>query len=277
MNHSFISAAGTMFALQQKLDNISNNLANMDTVGFKRSEVNFQNLLTDLTAQPDGFKLQGRMTPLGFQEGWGAKTGSVQLHMEQGPIKETGQSLDMAIQGDALFEVSVPAGINSSQTAWTRSGDFSLSINPNNPATMNLTTKDGYLLKGANGQPIQIPAGSDIKVDASGNITAYRAGQSTQVGQLKLMHVIRPDMLTKLGDNLYGTASTVANQNNILQAMTQPSNWGVSIQQGALEQSNVNVSDEMLQLIEVQRAYELNAKALNSADVMMNLANTMRA
>lgn len=287
MNHSMINAMVSMSSLQQKLDVIANNMANTGTVGFKRKEATFEDILTNIKSQPPGFQKEGRLSPPGFNQGWGAKLSLVQLNMEQGPLKETGVDSDMAIEGNGLFEIehiTVDAnGNNVTNIAYTRDGSFDLVVNPDDPDNLYLATKAGDYVRGTDNLPIRVPAGNGYKmaVSAEGVVTAYKPGDTEateEVGQLKLLRVIRPQYLEQTGDNLFAIAPGT-NVGDVLQdanAATELENKP-TVRQGFLEQSNVNLSDEMTDLIMVQRAYQLSSRAITSSDTMMGLANNLRA
>lgn len=283
MNHSMISASVSMHSLQQKLDLLSNNIANVNTVGFKKKEASFEDVLTNIKGQQEAFRRQGRLSPLGFNQGWGAKLVQVQNNMAQGPIQSTNNPTDFAIQGDGLFEVAVSRrdenGNLTSRPAWTRNGAFNLSPSGTD---MVLTTKEGHYVVDSNNNPIRIPNGHRPQISADGTIVAYneidRSAPPIPVGQMKLVRVVRPQLLKEIGDNLFGLPAGAAAQ-DILQTVNGPTANradNVEVMQGYLEQSNVNLSDEMTELITVQRAFQLSSRAITSSDTMMNLANSLR-
>ncbi|NOU71436.1 flagellar hook-basal body complex protein [Paenibacillus sp. LMG 31458] len=288
MNNSMINSSVSMHSLQQKLDILSNNIANVNTNGFKKKEASFEDVLTNVQSQPEGFRQQGRFSPLGFNQGWGSKLVQIQTNLSQGPIQSTGNVTDFAIQGDGLFEVSVSKADENGnpvfQSAWTRNGAFSLS--PDATGGTVLTTKEGHFITGVDGNPIRVPAGFRPVVEANGTIKGYNeqdpSAAPINLGQIKLVRVVRPQLLQDVGDNLYTIPNgiTVAEKANILQDVNplvdNPANR-VSLMQGFLEQSNVTLSDEMTDLVIVQRALQLNSRAITSSDQMMNIANNLRA
>lgn len=287
MNNSMINSSVSMHGLQQKLDILANNIANVNTNGFKKKEASFEDVLTNIKNQPEGFRQQGRFSPLGFNQGWGARLVQIQTNMAQGPIQPTGNSTDFAIQGDGLFEVTVykadANGNQVAQTAWTRNGGFGLT--PDGTGGSVLTTKEGYFVNGTDGQPVRIQANYRPVVDADGRIRAYNelAPGSAPVDtgqQIKLVRVVRPQLLQDMGENLYTLQAGVTNTQDILQnvngTQTDPTDR-VTLMQGFLEQSNVSLSDEMTDLVMVQRALQLNSRAITSSDQMMNIANNLRA
>ncbi|ALS24505.1 flagellar hook-basal body protein [Paenibacillus naphthalenovorans] len=290
MNNSMITSSVSMHALQQKLDLAANNIANVNTTGYKRREASFQDVLTSVKQQPQGFQREGRLTPLGYNQGWGAKLFAAQLNLAQGSLQATDSPLDMAIEGSGLFEIStvvLDADNNPVQaTRWTRNGSFQLSpsADPLDPDNMLLTTKDGHYVMGTDDNPIRIPINHRIQISPDGVIMAYNETEPgaapIEVGQIKLVRAVRPQLLQQLGDNLYSLPGNItpAQQEEILQTVTAANNEvdPITVRQGFLEQSNVNLSDEMTELISIQRAFQLNSRAISSSDQMMNLANSLR-
>jgi flagellar basal-body rod protein FlgG len=288
MNRSMINAGASMYGLQQKLDILANNIANVNTVGYKKKEANFQDILTNVAGQTSDFERPGRLTPMGYTQGWGSWLADVHTNLSQGPIKGTDSPLDFAIEGDALFQVGVAEtdenGEPSFRSAYTRTGSFQLSPSETGEFSY-LTTQEGYPVMGIlNGQeqPIRIPANHAFAVDGAGNIMARSLanpnGAPVQLGQMKLVQAVQPDMLESVGDNLFvlsaqadNTAIRALNLNTADAVQGQP-----SVRQGFLEQSNVTLSDEMAELMVVQRAYQLNSRALTSSDTMAGLANNLR-
>ncbi|MDD9271945.1 flagellar hook-basal body protein [Paenibacillus sp. GCM10023248] len=288
MNNSMINSSVSMHSLQQKLDILSNNIANVNTNGFKKKEASFEDVLTNVKAQPEGFRQQGRFSPLGFNQGWGSKLVQIQTNLAQGPMQSTGNVTDFAIQGDGLFEVMISKldanGNSVLQPAWTRNGAFDLSPDANGDTV--LTTKGGHLVTGTDGNPIRIPAGFRPVVEQDGSIKGYSeqdpSAEPLNLGQIKLVRVVRPQLLQDAGDNLYALPAgiTEAEKANILQNVNpglDTSNNRVTLMQGYLEQSNVTLADEMTDLVMVQRALQLNSRAITSSDQMMNIANNLRA
>ncbi|MVP01522.1 flagellar hook-basal body protein [Paenibacillus lutrae] len=291
MNNSIINASISMQGLQQKLDILANNMANADTVGYKKKEASFQNVLTNVLGEPEGFRQNGRMTPLGLPQGWGARLVGLQSNMKQGSLNQTDNPYDLAIEGDGLFEVTVPG---SQEPVWTRDGSFKLSVYEKvDPATgartkaMGLTTKDGYFVKdAANNEPIQIainPAdptlqNTRVRIDELGRVYVRNqsdpADAGRMAGQIKLVKVVAPQLLTEADGNYFRIPPNIA-QNTVLTPVNTTAD-GVAVKQGFIEKSNVSLQDEMTELIMVQRAFQLNSRAISSADTMMGLANNLR-
>lgn len=290
MNHSLINSSVSMHALQQKLDLVANNIANVNTTGYKRREASFQDVLTSVKEQPRGFQKEGRMTPLGYNQGWGSKLVQAQLNMTQGSLEATNNQLDVALEGNGLFEITtITLDANNNpvqQTRWTRNGafEFSPSVDPLDPDSMFLTTKDGHYVLGTDDNPIRVPKNHTLKIGPNGVVMAYNEADKSappeEVGQIKTVRVIRPQLLEQVGENLYSLPDAVTPQlrEEILQTVTADNNNidPITVRQGFLEKSNVQLADEMTELLTVQRAYQLNSRAITSSDQMMNLANTLR-
>ena len=162
MNHSLINSSVTMHAVQQKLDIIANNMANSNTNGYKRKEATFEDILTNVKQQPKGFQREGRLSPLGINQGWGAKLSQAQLNLSQGTLAATDVPSDLALEGNALYEVSMntvdeETGAQVTKTVYTRDGSFQIAVNPTDPNNLYLETKDGNFVNGVNGEPIRFP------------------------------------------------------------------------------------------------------------------------
>lgn len=284
-----INAGVTMNSLQRKLDLIANNLANLNTAGYKRQDASFEDLLTSIKAQR-GKSLPGRLTPPVLPLGAGARLTALQLDMTQGSLQQTGNPLDVALQGDAWFEIGVPVpneeGELAYEPAWTRNGAFRLAAIQEDPDNLMLTTTEGYPVMDALNIPITVPATSrEITVDRQGNVYASvpEEDEPMLVGTLKVVQVSRPQLLQARGDNLLTLPAGLndpAVREQLVQAIdlnaVQPDESQVAVLSGYLESSNVDLTAEMTDLLQVQRAYQLNARALASSDEMMNIANRLR-
>ncbi|MBM7566506.1 flagellar hook-basal body protein [Paenibacillus sacheonensis] len=273
MNGSTISAMASMSGLQQKLDMLADNIANVNTVGYKRKVGTFEDLLTTLKEQPEAFNQPGRLTPMGFNQGWGSRLTMVQPDFSQGPLQQTDQPNDVAIEGNALFQVSVD---DAGHTGYTRGGSFQTVFTRS--GINILTTKEGYPVASVGGSSIEIPPEvKSVQIDAAGNVVGTMpTGEIQQLGQLKLVQVDKPGLLTQVADNLFTVADGMQ-PGDVLHDVTASAESKIAIKQGYLEQSNVVLADEMTDLISVQRAYQLSARALTSSDTMMGLANNLRA
>ncbi|MBD2868382.1 flagellar hook-basal body protein [Paenibacillus arenilitoris] len=280
MNSSMINAMVSMNALQSKLDLLADNIANVNTVGYKRKEATFEDLLTNLRRQPDTFNQPGRLTPMDFTQGWGARMTMVQPNLTQGPLQGTEKDTDIAIEGNAMFEVTVdPAG----NRGYTRSGAFQLTVGANGDTI--LATEEGYPVVAMVEDPdtglmvegnIVVPQGFNLRVNPDGTVLGVSSGETRELGSIKLLQATRPAALTAVSDNLFVVANGI-NVGDVVQRIVPDSQNLIQLCQGYLEQSNVKLTDEMTELINVQRAYQLAARALSSSDTMMQLANGLRA
>ena len=247
-------------AQQTQIDVIANNLANVSTNGFKASRAVFEDLLYQTVRQPGSQSSQQTQVPSGLQLGTGVRPVSTSRIHTQGNMLQTGNSLDLAINGAGFLQVQMPDGI----TAYTRDG--ALQVN----STGQLVTSNGYLIQPA----ITIPANAlTVSIAGDGTISVTQSGQATptQVGQLQLANFINPQGLSSQGQNLYvetassGTATTG----------TPGLNGLGLINQGYVETSNVNVVAEMVNMIQTQRAYEINSKAITTSDQMLQRLTQM--
>ncbi len=256
-------AATGMAAQQLNVEVISNNIANMNTVGFKKQRAEFQDLLYQ-NVERVGVQSSagGTIVPTGVQVGSGVKAGSVYRITQQGALTQTGNKLDLAIDGRGFFEVLTPSG----ETAYTRAGNFSVS------PTGQLVTSDGYTVQPA----ISIPqTATDVTISADGQVQATIPGQSAPqaVGQLQLATFYNEAGLEAIGDNLFleSGASGPAN-------LGQPASTGFgSLKQGYTEASNVDAVSEVTALIVAQRAYEMNSKVVTAADQMLQNAAQLKS
>ena len=252
------TAATGMAAQQLNVEVISNNIANMNTVGFKRQSAVFEDLLYQTLEQPGAQSSdQGNIVPSGVQIGAGVKAGSVYRITGQGSLTNTGNALDLAISGQGYFQVLMPDGT----TAYTRAGNFSA----NNQG--QIVTADGYLV-----QPtITVPANTtNITISQTGQVQATIGGQQTPtvVGQMQLATFLNDAGLEATGNNLFqeSAASGPAAAGN-------PGNPGYGVvMQGYTEASNVDPVSEITNLIIAQRAYEMNSKVVTTADQMLSTA-----
>jgi len=260
MNLSLYSAATGMEAQQLNLNTIANNLANVNTPGFKRSKIEFQDLLYQKPRSVGTESGGGNIVPTGIEVGNGARVAATAKVFTQGQLTSTGEQLDIAIQGDGFFEVQRVDGT----IAYTRDGSFKLNANG------QVVTADGLpVLSGF--QPI--PAGTTaVSVSESGEVT-LSSSSGTQSFRLQLARFSNPAGLRSLGGNLYeetGASGTPETGN--------PGELGFgTVMQGYIESSNVNIVEEMVNLIVAQRAYEINSKSIQTSDEMLqNVAQMKR-
>ena len=257
------TAATGMAAQQLNVDVISNNIANMNTVGFKKQRAEFQDLLYQ-TIERAGAQSsdQGNVVPTGVQVGGGVKTGSVYRITEQGNMTATGGKFDVAITGRGFFQVMMPDGT----IAYTRAGNFS----PNNQG--QLVTEDGYLIEPA----ITIPEdATDISISKSGQVQAIRPGQTQPevVGNIELATFVNEAGLDAIGDNLLKESAASG-----APTVAAPGIDGTgTLNQGYTEASNVDAVSEITALIVAQRAYEMKSKVIPTADEMLSVSAQVKS
>ena len=254
MVRSLYVARTGLDAQQTNLDVISNNLANVTTTGFKRARAEFQDLVYQTIRQPGGQSSQQTQIPTGLQMGAGVKTVANPKIFTQGPLTQTENSLDIAINGDGFFQIQMPDGT----TAYTRNGEFTKDNNG------QVVTQDGYYLI----PNITIPQdATSLTIGAAGNVSVTTAGTTeiTNLGDIQLVTFINPSGLASIGKNLFmeTSASGVPTPN------TPGLNGTGTLEQGFVENSNVNVAEEMVAMIITQRAYEINDKAITTSDNML--------
>lgn len=251
-----LSIASTgMLAQQTNVDVISNNIANMNTTAFKRQRAEFQDLLYQQVARPGAnTSSDGTQVPTGIQLGAGVKTGGIYRITEQGALTNTGNTYDMAVDGQGYFQVMLPSG----DLAYTRAGSFQLSDQG------ELVTTDGYRV-----QPdITIPQGAtSVTVSKTGEVQVKLDGQTDMqtVGQLELATFVNEAGLEAVGSNMY--LETGASGQPTVSTPGEPG-FG-TLSQGFVEASNVNPVSEITSLITAQRAYEMNSRVLKTADEML--------
>ena len=241
-------------AQQTQLDVISNNLANVSTSGFKRSRAVFEDLLYQTLRQPGAQSTQQTQISSGLQIGTGVRPVATERIHTQGNLQQTGNGLDVAIQGSGFFQVSLPDGT----TAYTRDGAFQLD------SQGQIVTASGYPLSPA----IIVPADTQtLTIGKDGTVSAQQAGQTspTQIGTIQIATFVNPGGLQSAGENQFlETASSGTPTPN-----TPGSNGAGVLNQNYVETSNVNVAEELVQMITTQRAYELNSRAISTSDQML--------
>ena len=251
-----------MLAQQMNVDVISNNIANMTTTGYKRQRVDFKDLIYQNIKKPGATSSDAdTIVPSGLQLGLGVKVASVYRVHEQGPLQITENPLDLAITGEGFFQITQPDG----DIAYTRSGVFQLDD------TGQIVTSEGFPLE----PNIVVPDNAvAIEVNQSGEVLAQIDGQvdMQNLGQIELANFVNPSGLEAIGDNLF--KETAASGAPITDN-PGTDNFGI-IRQKALENSNVNVVEEITKLITAQRAYELNSNVINTSDEMMQTVTQLR-
>lgn len=260
MMRALYTAASGMAAQQYNVDTISNNLANVNTAGFRENEARFQDLIYQNLRAP-GTPVGPSVVPVGQDVGLGVKIGASEKTFTQGVLQQTSNPLDVAIQGDGFFQITLPDGT----AAYTRDGSFKRDANG------ALVTADGYFLS----PQITVPANATaVAIGPDGTVTAQIPGQQApqQLGQIQLVRFTNNAGLAPLGQNNFAqTAASGA------PTLSQPGlNGAGTLQGGWLEGSNVSVVNEMVNLITAQRAYEANSKAISTADTMLSTAVQMK-
>lgn len=270
-------STAAMRGIQQALDNTANNLANLDTVGYKRRVASFSELLSDsMNKQPEEDKVN-RNTPPGLRIGSGARLGLTKLDLGQGSAKQTDVPTDVMIEGDGYFLVTKKikdgtGAIIQEESRLTRNGAFQIAYN-NEEGGYVLHTASGHVLTDENGIPIVLSEPvRNIQISKEGVLRA----DGTEYGTIGVWKVDNPDQLQQVGQNLFD--AQLASGENPANKYTNALTTGeASLRQGALETSNVDMMEEMSQLANIQRAYQLNSRALGISDQMMGIANSLRA
>jgi flagellar basal-body rod protein FlgG len=257
------TAATGMAAQQLNVEVISNNIANMNTVGFKRQRAEFQDLLYQTIEQAGAQSSdQGTIVPTGVQIGAGVKAGGVYRIPTQGTLTATGNKLDLAIDGRGYFQVLLPSG----ETAYTRAGNFATNDQG------QLVTQDGYLVQPA----ITIPNNAtDITISKTGQVQVTQPGSSTPttIGTLELSTFVNEAGLQAMGSNLLKETAASGPPTN-----GTPGSEGVGVlDQGYTEASNVDAVSEITALIIAQRAYEMNSKVISTADSMLSVTSQLKS
>ncbi|MGO8758255.1 MAG: flagellar basal-body rod protein FlgG [Terracidiphilus sp.] len=261
MFHALYTAATGMTAQQMNLDNIANNLANSSTTGFQARRVQFQDLIYQNTIMPGAASTQQTTVASGLQIGLGSRPANTEIVQTQGDLTSTGNSLDFAIEGLGFFQILLPNG----QTGYTRSGSFQTD------AQGNLVTASGDALQPA----INIPTSATaVTVGSDGTVSVTLPGQTQaqQVGVIQLATFANPGGLESIGNNIY--TPTTASGDAVVGTPGGSEGLG-TIQQGMLEQSNVNVVDEFVNMILAQRSYESNSRVIKAADEMLQQLNQL--
>lgn len=261
MIRALYTAATGMEAQQLNMDVIANNLANVNTSGFKRSRVGFQDLLYQNIRTTGSTQAQGMQVPTGIQVGLGTRTAGTQKVLGQGDAQQTGNQFDMMIEGDGFFQVLLPSG----DLGFTRDGSFTVDSDG------RIVTMDGYTLE----PNITVPAeAKEVTIGQDGTVTAKIDGQADpeQLGQIDIVKFVNPAGLQSIGRNIMLATAASGEPTT-----GTPGTDGLgTIAQGFLEMSNVKVVEEMVNMILAQRAYEVNSKSIQSSDEMLNIANNLR-
>jgi flagellar basal-body rod protein FlgG len=255
------TAATGMQAQQTNMDVISNNMANVSTTGYKRSRAEFEDLMYQNIKEPGAVSGLNAVSPTGVQTGVGVRTAAVQRDFEEGSTKVTKNALDLQIEGQGFFGIQMADG----QIGYTRDGSFK-------------QDPSGKIVD-RNGNPLQpqilIPPNStDIGISPTGQVSVMTPGQTVpqNVGQIELTNFVNPAGLKAIGKNLFVPSPS---SGQAQQGQPAQNHFG-ALSQGQLEQSNVNIVDEMVNMITAQRAYETNSKVIQASDQMLQYMNNLR-
>ena len=258
------TAATGMNALDRKLDVVANNIANIETVGFKSSRVNFEDLFYTVVQAPGQLNAQQEPSPTGQLLGHGVRVSGTQLDFSQGAALPTENPLDLSIVGDGLFQV-ITSRDGNDVTAYTRAGNFTL----NATGQLVLANSVGTRLE----PPITIPAtATQISVSPQGRVTVVDGGQTTEVGTIQLARFVNPAGLEPIGKNIYVATPASGDPQT-----ANPTEQGLGeIHSAELENSNVDPVKELVTLIRTQRAFELNSQVIQSSDEVLRTVATLR-
>jgi flagellar basal-body rod protein FlgG len=261
MIRSLYTAATGMIAQQTQIDVTSHNIANVNTIGFKKNRAEFADLFYQVSEYPGTSTSDTSVSPTGIEVGLGARPTAITKQFSQGNFKETGNKLDMAITGDGFFQIELPNG----QVAYTRNGAFKRDGNG------QIVNSDGYKLI----PEITIPENAtQVNIGTDGTISVKEAGSTepVQIGKLELANFVNPAGLHSLGNNNF--INTQASGDPIIS--TAGLDGLGQIRQGFVEMSNVQLVEEMTDLITGQRAYEANSKAITTSDEMLQTVNQLK-
>lgn len=255
------SARSGMLGQQLAIDNTANNLSNINTNGYKKNRVEFQDLLYQEMRKPGGVTLRGEVVPTGYQIGSGVKVASTGIMFEQGQLQQTDNPMDYAIEGNAFFAVQLPDGTE----AYTRDGALKLDVSG------QLVTSEGYPLLDENGGVFTFDNPESVKIDGQGNV--YVRGDNDQeedtlIGRLSLVSFTNPHGLNKVGSNLF-TATVNSGE------VTVAEEGSFRLIASTLEGSNVNLAEEMVAMMVANRAFELSSRVVRTSDEMLGMANQL--
>lgn len=257
MMRALYTAASGMMAQQMNIDNVSNNLANYQTTGYKKSSVSFEDLLYATTQEP------GTDATSGTQIGMGVRATSTDRLFTQGSMQKTGNPFHVGIEGNGFFKVNLPDG----QVAFTRAGDFRY-----DGKTNEVTTSAGHSLG------VKIPSNySNIQISPTGEISGTSSesvdGKPEVLGQIKLTKFLNPSGLKAIGGNLFQETDVSGSK---VEGTPGDRSLGLgALAQGHLEKSNINIVEEMISIVQAQRSFEMSQKGVQSADEMMKMSNNL--
>lgn len=277
MSRMNVQAAVTMGQLQNKIDLISHNVANLNTSGYKAQSANFSSLIYQ---NIDNFRDQaanapGRQTPHGIRLGSGARVGHTNINLAAGSLNVTGRGLDIALLRDNhLLQIEVTENGNT-ETRYTRDG--SLYLQPIDGGQLMLSTSDGHPVIGQSGDAIVFDENfEDIRINEVGQIVTLRGGTEFVEDGLALVEAVRPQFLQHAGQNLFRLPDITEAAYVAEDIVTAVGQFDNEIQSGTLEQSNVDLATQMAELLQTQRAYQYNARTITMHDQMRGLINQLR-
>ncbi len=261
MIRGLYTAATGMNSMQHQIDVTSNNIANVNTTGFKQDRAEFQDLMYETLNYTAGQTTQTSINPTGIDVGLGVRISGIQKNFTEGDLKLTSNPLDLAIEGKGFFQITLPSG----ETAYSRNGAFKLN------AEGSIVNGSGYSLS----PEIVVPDNvTDLTVARDGTVTAKdpQTGDVVDLGQITIADFVNPAGLTPLGESLFMRSDA---SGDVLEGNPTQEQFG-SIQQGMIELSNVKLVNEMVDLITAQRAYEANSKAITTTDSMLDTVNRLK-
>lgn len=271
MMRALWTAASGMNTQQTHVDTIANNLSNINTAGYKTEKAEFKTLLYQ-NLQSQSTNTNGEKKPVSAQVGLGARMASITSNFQQGSLNETGQFMDWAIEGSGFYKVQTTGG----EVKYTRNASFSLSVTDQGSM---VTTSEGFPVLDVNNNPMIIPndyTSSSLSITNDGKLYAKNAqNELVDLGiQVGLVQFANPAALEKTGNSLFGVTDNSGQPMEETQTATLKRSV---VHQNYIEASNVNAADEMVNLIVAQRAYEMNSKAIQASDTMMQQANNLRS
>ncbi len=266
MMRSLWTGASGMTAQQLNMDTIGNNIANVNTNGYKKERIEFQTMLYQTMKKANVSADSGLTTPLNLQVGHGVKAVATSRIFDKGSLQSTENTLDFALDGPGFFGVQV-----GDEVQYTKAGTFQLTPNGDD---LVMVTPDGYPILSAEGEMIVLEGSSDFSVDQEGNFWQQIGGTSVEMGiQFGVYQFTNSQGLEASGGSYY--KSTVASGAPLLETENDLEEY-TSVSQGFLEASNVNIANEMVNMIVAQRAYELNSKTITTSDEMLQQANNLK-
>lgn len=257
------TAASGMKNLQLSIDTISNNLANVNTNAYKKQRTEFKDLMYERLSKRDNSDKLG--VPAALEVGHGVKSAAITRGFEMGSFQATDNPLDVAIEGDGFFVIRNHKG----EEVLSKDGSFKMGLTEGG---MRLVTSEGYLVQGVDGEIPFEGEINEIKIETNGRVSVRRSGDANsfeEIGKLMIKEVPNPAGLQSIGSNLFRVTPASGEA-------FQPENEDYRLMQNYIERSNVQIVDEMVNLITAQRAYEINSKAITTADQMMEIANSLK-